>query len=198
MAWHALQSWHSTRPALLVDGDIDEIALGHLDLGRVQLPHHDGLHRHRDRAASDPRHMAVDADEIADPDRLVKSHGLHRHGGDPALRPAGGDGAAGNIHLRQHPAAENIAVGIHVGWHRRGADDRLAAARLWYFRLAHRHASPPDIVVASPAAPYTRVLAFASTNLHIAAHERSVSTADQGCGRLFRQGHRDSRGPGTG
>ena len=38
-----------------------------------------------------------------------------------------GEDAAGDVHLAEHPAAEDIAVLIGVGRHRQRADGKLAA-----------------------------------------------------------------------
>ena len=41
-------------------------------------------------------------------------------------RPARGDDAGGDVHLAQHPAAEDMAVGVDVGRPRHDAQDRHA------------------------------------------------------------------------
>ena len=94
--------------------------------------------RDGDRAAADLADLAVDRHQVADLDRLDEGHGGDRHRRHPALGHPGRQGAAGDVHLRQHPAAENIAVSVHVGGLGHGPDDRVA-------RLSGI-SSPPDVV----------------------------------------------------
>src|SRR3546814_20803736 len=72
--------------------------------------------------------MRVDRDDVAQQDRRDELHRLDRHRRDRALRRAPGDDAARDVHLAQHPAAEDMAVGIDVGGARDDAQDRVARA----------------------------------------------------------------------
>ncbi len=43
------------------------------------------LHIHRDRGPADFHHFGVEADDIADRNRLLEQEEIHRHGGDVAM-----------------------------------------------------------------------------------------------------------------
>ena len=91
-------------------------------------PLHHRLQADGDRGPADLRHVAIDRDHVADLDRLDESHGRDRHGGDAALGDPGRQGAAGHVHLREHPTPENVAIAVHISRLRHGPDDRVAAA----------------------------------------------------------------------
>src|SRR4051794_940974 len=112
--------------AVVADRDIGEDTLGHLDPLAAEMATHPGLDTDGDRGAADPRHRGVAAHLVADIDRPVEGHAGHRDGGDAALGTLRGDAAAGEIHLGEQPAAEDIAVRIGVARHRDGAQRRLA------------------------------------------------------------------------
>jgi hypothetical protein len=80
------------------------------------------------RRAADVLHLGIDLERVADLDRADELHGVERDGDDAAVRPLDAGDAAGLVHAREHPAAENVAVG--VGVRRHGADaHRERAAR---------------------------------------------------------------------
>ena len=57
----------------------------------------------------------IDRDDIGQQDRRDEFHGVDRNGRHRALRDAAGDDPTGNIHLRQNPSAEDVAIGIDIG-----------------------------------------------------------------------------------
>jgi len=57
------------------------------------------------------------------------THGFDRGRHDAALGALARRYAAGDVHLRQHPAAENVAMRIGVGRHGKRARGQLAARR---------------------------------------------------------------------
>jgi hypothetical protein len=65
-------------------------------------------------------------------------HRLYGDGHDPALSALDPGDTAGLIHLRHHPPAEDVAVGVRLRRHRDRAHGQLAAR----FGIA-RHRSPP-------------------------------------------------------
>ena len=71
--------------------------------------------------------LGVAADQVADVDRAVERHAIQRRGRDAAARALMRDDAGGEVHLRQHPAAEDVARRIGVRRHRQRAHRRLAA-----------------------------------------------------------------------
>src|SRR3546814_18975570 len=65
-------------------------------------------------------YVGIGAVHVADIDRTVEHHGVDGDGSNaPGGARTGGD-AAGDVHLRQHPAAEDVAAGIGVGGHGEG------------------------------------------------------------------------------
>src|SRR5579883_1574975 len=117
-----------SRPSLLVERDVSEVALGDEDAAAPRLVAADrpGLDAHGDRGPPDADEVGVDAHHVADIDRLLEGHGVDRDGGDPALGDAVGEDAARDVHLAEHPAAEDVAVLIGVGGHRKRANREFA------------------------------------------------------------------------
>ena len=76
------------------------------------------------------RDGGIAADLVTDEDRTVERHPGDGDGGDAALRALRGDAAAGEIHLGEQPAAEDVAVGVGVAGHRNGAQGRLGRPRM--------------------------------------------------------------------
>src|SRR5690606_6864747 len=111
------------RPAIIIDGDENIGAFRHLDFFRIQLARNDGGQLDGDRGASDPLDLAIDADDIANLDRLVKCHRLHGHRHHPSLRSPRCEDPAGDIHLGQHPTAKDVPAVVTVAWHRGRPDD---------------------------------------------------------------------------
>src|SRR3546814_1285560 len=58
--------------------------------------------------------MGIDRHDVAQQDRGDEGHALYRHRGDRPLCDPGGDDATGDIHLAQHPSAENMPVAVDV------------------------------------------------------------------------------------
>jgi hypothetical protein len=77
----------------------------------------------------DLQQLGVTRNFVADEDRTVKGHAGDgdRHGA--AFGAAGCNRCAGEVHLRQQPAARNVAVRIGVGRHRNGAHGRFDLRR---------------------------------------------------------------------
>ncbi len=114
------------RTMLLVQRDEGEQPLGDLDLAIAAIAIGDDFDPDRHAGPPDPLDVGVDADQVAQLDRRDEFHPLDRHGRDGTLRPSRRDDAGGNIHLAQHPAAEDVAVGVDVARTRRHAQGRLA------------------------------------------------------------------------
>src|SRR3546814_16982534 len=72
--------------------------------------------------------MRIDRDDVAQQDRRDELHCLDRHCRDRALRLAPRDDAAGDIHLAQYPAAEDMPIGVDVGGPGDDAQYRVARA----------------------------------------------------------------------
>ena len=79
------------------------------------------------RRPADVLDMRIDLERVADFHRADELHGVKRDGDDAAVRPFDAGDAAGLVHARQHPAAENIAIGIGVRRHGADADGERAA-----------------------------------------------------------------------
>ena len=78
------------------------------------------------RSVADFNQFAVAGDDIADGNGAVEDDFIGRYGGCTAAGGFVGKDAAGNIHLRHQPAAENIAVGIGIGRHGHRAQQQAA------------------------------------------------------------------------
>ena len=85
-----------------------------------------GIDLDRHRGPPDAGHPGMAADQIADIDRQVERQAVERDRGDPALRALRRHDAGGEVHLRQDPAAEDVAARVGVGRHGEGAHRRLA------------------------------------------------------------------------
>jgi hypothetical protein len=85
------------------------VTFAHLARREIAAPCFDA-DRHRAAAGAD--HFAVTADFIADKDRLMKHHAVDRHRGAAPARSLDRQIAAGKIHLRQKPAAEDVPFGL--------------------------------------------------------------------------------------
>ena len=83
------------------------------------------------RCAPGFHQLAVTADLVPDKDRLVKDHPVNRHRRASPTSPPGRQRAAGEIHLREQPAAEYVAVRVRIGRHRHHANERHT---LWQSR----------------------------------------------------------------
>src|SRR3546814_5528128 len=66
--------------------------------------------------------------DVAQQDGRDELHRLYRHRRDRALRLAPRDDAAGDIHLAQYPAAEDMPIGVDVGGPGDDAQYRVARA----------------------------------------------------------------------
>lgn len=86
-----------------------------------------GLNVDFHRRAADALDLGVDLEHVADPHRPNECHRIDCDGDDAAFRALDTGNAPGLVHPRQHPAAENIAVGVGVGGHGGDADGELAA-----------------------------------------------------------------------
>ena len=98
---------------VLIERDEGEQAFGDLDLGlaEVALGNDFDLDAHRGAPALDVR---IDRDQVAQVDRRDELHRLDRDGRDRSLARREATMPAGDVHLAQHPAAEDMAVGIDV------------------------------------------------------------------------------------
>jgi hypothetical protein len=79
-----------------------------------------------DRGGADAQDPAITADYIADMYRLYKDYGFGGDGDDAATGNLPGENAAGDIHLRHDPTAENVAVRVGIGGHGQGPENKLA------------------------------------------------------------------------
>src|SRR5262249_39450278 len=95
----------------------------------LTAPDHPRLDMNADRGVADTNHFGVDANDIADINRLLEAHGVDGDGYRAALGDFVSEDAAGDVHLAEQPPAENIAVLIRVAGHCQHADRSLAARR---------------------------------------------------------------------
>ena len=91
-----------------------------------------GLDMDLHRGTPDALDLGVDLQHVAHTHRLDEGHPLDHDRHHAALRALDTRYAAGLIHVRHHPAAEDVAVCVGVGRHRDGAY-RKGAARLGLF-----------------------------------------------------------------
>jgi uncharacterized protein YdiU (UPF0061 family) len=129
-ARHRLRVCGLDRPRLpvLADGDEGEQPLGHLDAhAGMGAPDHERLDAKGDRRVAGAHRFGVAAHHVADVDRLVEAHGVHRDGRDAAVGRLGRGDAAGDVHLCQHPATEDVAGRVGVRRHRQRAQHQFAA-----------------------------------------------------------------------
>src|SRR5215469_14083133 len=119
------------RPAVLADRNISEDRLGHLarPLRREMAPPRFDTYRHR--GAPGFHQLAVTADLVADKDRLMEDHPVDRHRRAAPFRPLHREAPTREIHLRQQPPAEDVAVRVGVAGHRDDANERDAGGQLW-------------------------------------------------------------------
>ena len=78
------------------------------------------------RGASDAIDRGVDAQHVADLDRPDEGHRLDGDRHHPSLSAFDRGDAAGLVHLDEHPAAEDVAVGVGVGGHGGQANGEFA------------------------------------------------------------------------
>ena len=102
------------RAVVLVQGDEREQRPGHLHFGLAAIAGRDDLDANRDRRAPDALDFGIDADHVAQVNRLDELHLVDRDRRDRSAGAARRDDARGDIHLAQHPAAEDMAVGVDV------------------------------------------------------------------------------------
>ena len=89
-----------------------------------------GLDVQGHRGAADADHVGVAAHDVAHEHRLMEGQGVHGDGGDAAARAGEGDRSGGDVHLRQQPAAENVARRVGVGRHGQGPHGGLQVAQV--------------------------------------------------------------------
>ena len=94
-----------------------------------------------DRGGADAQDSAITADYIADVHRFYEDDGFGGDGNDAATSNLPGEDAAGDIHLRHDPAAENVAVRVGVGGHGQSSENKLALRGRGVF---HGCVSPED------------------------------------------------------
>lgn len=113
------------RTAGVVDGDVGEHAVGDalLRAGVVLGP---DLHGDFHRGVADAVEARVAGDGVADLDGGDEAHGVDRDRDDAAAGVRAGEDGAAEVHLRDEPAAEEVAVGVGVGGHRDRADHDFA------------------------------------------------------------------------
>jgi len=69
--------------------------------------------------------FSVEADHVADRNRLLELEGIHRNRCHAAPGTMHGGNRAGHVYLRHDPATEDIAVLVEIGWHRHRSQGRL-------------------------------------------------------------------------
>src|SRR5690606_23011130 len=112
---------------ICVERDEGEQAFGHLDLGLTLVARRDHLDANAHRRAATPFKMRIDRDDVAQQDWRNELHRLDRHGRRRTLGDSRGDDAACDIHLAQHPAAEDMAIAVDVGRRRDDTQYRVRA-----------------------------------------------------------------------
>lgn len=115
--------------AVGADRDIGELPFRHLHeiVGIVGAADHPGLDADAQRAVADAVDIGIAGQYVADLDRLVEHHRIDRDRRHPAARPLLRHHAAGKVHLRHQPAAEDVARRVGVGRHGHGPQHQFAA-----------------------------------------------------------------------
>ena len=103
------------RTIVRVERDEGEHAFGDLDLCRAEVAMRDDFDPDAHRRAADTLDLALDRNQVAQMDRRDELHRLDRDRRHRPLRAPRGDDARRDVHLAQHPPAENMAVGVDVG-----------------------------------------------------------------------------------
>jgi hypothetical protein len=117
---------HRRRPAIPVQGDVLELRMGHLHPLAEALTLGVGRDLDGHRRAAQRDDVGVDAEHIPDMHRPNEAHPLHGHGHHPRAGVLAGTDGPGDIHLRHHPAAEDVPGRIGIRRHRQRADHQLA------------------------------------------------------------------------
>ena len=118
-----------------------------VDLGTIAVTEEDilGFARQWD---PQPFHLGEDADHIAQVNGRDELHPLDGDRRHRSAGPARGDDAGGNVHLRQYPAAEDMAVGVDVAWPLDDAEDGILMveghSRLSVYGRRRRRPAPVD------------------------------------------------------
>ena len=86
----------------------------------------DDIDADRYRRAAAPLLARIDRHDVAQQDRRDELHALDRDRGDRPLRQPMRDDAPGYVHLAQHPAAENMTIGVDVRQARHHAQHHFA------------------------------------------------------------------------
>ena len=115
------------RTTVNAQGDELELGLGHLDGVTRTVAVNPGFDVDLQRSIADALDLGIYAENVAHLDRANKAHAVEcdRHGA--TLRTLGRADAAGDIHLRQHPATENVTGRILIGGHCEDARGEFAA-----------------------------------------------------------------------
>src|SRR5687768_2616964 len=111
---------------LVVERDESEEAFGDLHLGGAAVAAGNDFDADDHRSAADALDLRIDGDDVAQVDRSDELHAFDRHRRYRALGSPGSGDAAGDVHLAEHPAAEDVAVGVDVAWPGYDAEDRFA------------------------------------------------------------------------
>ncbi len=112
--------------SVVADSDKSESPLGHLLAmvsAKAPRPRFDV---NFERGSADILDRRVNAEHIADLDRTDEGHGVDGDCDDASLGPFDGCDAAGLVHLAQHPAAKDVAIGVGVLRHGDEADRQFA------------------------------------------------------------------------
>ena len=114
--------------AVGVDGDVDDLGLRHLDaLGRAAVAFGFDDDADGDGGRADAQGLGVEADEVADEDRLVEDDFAHgdRHEALYRRAPVGFDRSR-DVDVAENDAAEDRPLRVRVARQKRDADGGVA------------------------------------------------------------------------
>ena len=112
-----------------IDAECNKLEAGFGDLHGVArtVPMYPGFDVDAHRGITHVFYLGVDAEYVSHLDRTNEAHAVERDGYGSGLCSLAGANARGYVHLRQHPAAEDIAGRILIGRHCQGTRGELTA-----------------------------------------------------------------------
>ncbi len=84
------------------------------------------------RSMPDVLNFCIDTEYVADFYRAYKMHAIEGHRNGTALGALTRANARGDVHLRQHPATEDITSWILIGGHCKGACGEFTSGFVWH------------------------------------------------------------------
>ena len=131
---------YSHLPSVGIHGHVDDFCLRHLDaLGCAAVAFGFDDDADGDRSCADADGAGVEADEVADEDRMVKDDLAHRHRDETLdLSAAVRFDRARDVYVTQNDAAEDRALRVGVARQERDANGRVGVFLHMYFDCGAR------------------------------------------------------------